>query len=265
MEHGSAMTNTETAPDLKFEIKNVKPIELIDLTNSLLALGNEYQNFISKQHPEAMASDVKLYINEVRSGSVIALLTAMTPQLMDGFNYVNTVVDFAGFLKSSFALLSNGQANKNSELSPATLSNLSQIVEPVAKDSGAQLNIGTLNVTGNVYLSVPSKEANVIQNQISHIDRERRTKTHGLHEKVLLHWFQARKDTDSRFGDKAIIEAISPNPVKVICANDELKARMVLSDKNPFNEAFIVDVIADTLNEKIVLYKIVEVHERFIP
>lgn len=59
--------------------------------------------------------------------------------------------------------------------------------------------------------------------------------------------------------------AISPSPVKVICSNDELKARMVLSEKNPFNEAFIVDVVADTLNNKIALYKIVDIHERFLP
>lgn len=259
------MTNNEAPPDMKFEIKNVQPIELIDLTNSLLALGNEYQRFISRTHPEADASEVKLYINEVRSGSVIALLTAMSPQLIEGFNYVNTVVDFASFLKNTFELLSSGKANKKTDLSPATLNNVSQILEPIAKDSGSQLNIGTLNVTGNVYLSVPSKDANVIQNQITHIDKERRAKTHGLHEKVLLHWYQARKDTNNKFGDKAIIEAISPNPVKVICANDELKARMVLSEKNPFNEAFIVDVVADTLNGKIVLYKIVELHERYLP
>lgn len=260
------MTNNEAPPDMKFEIKNVQPIELIDLTNSLLALGNEYQRFISRTHPEADASEVKLYINEVRSGSVIALLTAMSPQLIEGFNYMNTVVDFATFLKSAFELLGSGKADKNTELTPSTLSNLAQIIEPVAKDSGAQLNIGTLNVSGgNVYLTVPSKEADMIQSHIALIDKERRAKTHGLHEKVLLHWYQARKDTNNKFGDKAIIEAISTNPVKVICANDELKARMVLSEKNPFNEAFIVDVVADTLNEKIVLYKIVELHERFIP
>lgn len=259
------MTNNEAAPDMKFEIKNKQPIELIDLTNSLLALGNEYQRFISRTHPEAEASDVKLYINEVRSGSVIALLTAMSPQLIEGFNYVNTVVDFASFLKNTCERLANGKADKHTDLSPATLSNINQILEPIAKDNGSQLNIATLNVTGNVYLSVPSKEANVIQNQITHIGKERRAKTHGLHEKVLLHWYQARKDTNNKFGDKAIIETISPSPVKVICANDELKARMVLSEKNPFNEAFIVDVVADTLNEKIVLYKIVEMHERFLP
>lgn len=191
---------------MKFEIKNKQPIELIDLTNSLLALANEYQRFISRTHPDAEASDVKLYINEVRSGSVIALLTAMSPQLIEGFSYVNTVVDFASFLKSTFELLTNGKANKHTKLSPTTLSNINQILEPIAKDNGSQLNIGTLNVTGNVYLSVPSKDANVIQNQIAHIDKERRTKTHGLHEKVLLHWYQARKDTNNKFGDTAIID-----------------------------------------------------------
>lgn len=149
-----------------------------------MALGNEYQSFLSRQHPEANASEVKLYINEVRSGSVIALLSAMSPQLIDGFNYINTVVDFATFLKSSFELLGSGKADKTTELAPSTLSNLTQIVEPVAKDKGAQLNIGTLNVSGgSVYLTVPSKEADIIQRQIALIDKERRTKNHGLHEK----------------------------------------------------------------------------------
>lgn len=151
------MTNNEAPPDMKFEIKNKQPIELIDLTNSLLALGNEYQRFISRTHPEAEASDVKLYINEVRSGSVIALLTAMSPQLIEGFSYVNTVVDFASFLKNTFEILTNGKANKHTDLSPATLSNINQILEPIAKDNGSQLNIGTLNVTGNVYLSHPGR------------------------------------------------------------------------------------------------------------
>ncbi|MBS7778515.1 hypothetical protein [Acidovorax sp. CCYZU-2555] len=254
-------------PQLKFEIKNVRPVELNDLTESLRALGNEYQDFISREHPDATASEVRLYVNEVKSGSVIATLCAMSPLLLDGISYVNTVVDFTGFLKHVVSRLSGDDVNSAGveELLPSTLSNVSQIVEPIAKDGGSQLNIGTLNVTGNVYLQVPSKEANVIQNQARRIAGERKAKTSGKHEKVVLHWFQARADKDSRSGDRAKIESISSKAVKTICATESLKSRMVLSDKNPFNEAFIVDVVAETINGKVVVYKVIELHDRFMP
>lgn len=228
------------APQLEFKIQNVRPVELVDLTNSLLALGNEYQDFLGREHPEAIASEVKLYVNEVKSGSVIATLSAMSPLLLDGISYVNTVVDFASFLKRAMTVLSgNDDANQKTELTPGTLKNLVQIVEPVAKDGGSQLNISTMNVAGNVYLNIPSKDANVIQNQAARIQRERSTKTNGLHEKVVLHWFQARADKDSKSGDKTVIESVSPSPVKTICATDSLKSRMVLSEKNPLHERFV--------------------------
>lgn len=253
-------------PQLKFEIKNVRPVELNDLTESLRALGDEYRDFISREHPEATASEVTLYVNEVKMGSVIATLCAMSPLLIEGMSYVNTVVDFASFLDRVFKKLSGNQSTQDDpDLTPSTLSNVSQIVEPTAKDGGSQLNIGTLNVSGNVFLSVSSPEANVIQNQARRIQGERKAKKSGLHEKVLLHWFQARADKGSRSGDRAKIESISPNAVKTICASDTLKAKMVLSERNPFNEAFIVDVVVETVNGRVAMYKIIEMHDRFMP
>lgn len=111
------------APQLEFKIQNVRPVELVDLTNSLLALGNEYQDFLSREHPEAIASEVRLYVNEVKSGSVIATLSAMSPLLLDGISYVNTVVDFASFLKRAMTVLSGNDddANQKTELTPGTL------------------------------------------------------------------------------------------------------------------------------------------------
>lgn len=254
-------------PQLKFEIKNVRPVELNDLTESLRALGDEYRDFISREHPEATASEVTLYVNEVKMGSVIATLCAMSPLLIDGMSYVNTVVDFASFLDRVFKKLSGSESRQDDpDLSPSTLVNASQMVEPIAKDGGSQLNITTLNISGgNVIFSVPNPQANVIQNQARRIQGERKAKKSGLHEKVLLHWFQARADKGSRSGDRAKIESISPNAVKTICVSDSLKAKMVLSERNPFNEAFIVDVVVETVNGRVAMYKIIEMYDRFMP
>ena len=80
--------------------------------------------------------------------------------------------------------------------------NLAQIVAPVARDGGAQLNVGTPNIAGSVYMSIPSKEANVVQNRAARIEKDRNSRTSGLHEKVVLHWFQARADKDTRLCSK---------------------------------------------------------------
>ena len=84
----------------------------------------------------------------------------------------------------------------------------------------------------------------------------------GLHEKVLLYWYQARGDLKSRTGDRAIIESISSSSVKTICANEMIKSQMILNNENPFKEAFVVDVIVETIKGKPALYKVVALHDK---
>ncbi|MBC7435734.1 MAG: hypothetical protein H7332_06650 [Bdellovibrionales bacterium] len=70
--------------DFTVEVKNVKPVELLDLTNSLTALANEYQRHLHRDHPEDSASEVRLYVKEIKSGSIIAGLMAASPQIIQG-------------------------------------------------------------------------------------------------------------------------------------------------------------------------------------
>jgi hypothetical protein len=248
--------------DLTVTLRNRRPIELLDLTASLSGLAQEYLRHLEEKHPEDAAADVRLYVEEIRSGSVVATLMAVSPQLLQGLSYVNSVVTFSKHLKSAYEYLSayGGGAAPEPELSRPTLQNLADILEPVAKDSGAQLNIGTVN--GNVQFVINSRDANAAQNAISKL-LKRDSPSAQLHEKVLLYWYQARADAGSKSGDKGIIESISANPVKVICETEVVKAQMVLGEVNPFKEAYVVDVVVETINGRPALYKIVRLHERF--
>lgn len=263
MEQSRPMLPTSFEPELQVEIKNVRPIELLDLTESFLGLADEFREFTARHNPDVDAADVRLYVHEVRSGSVIATLAALSPQLLQGLSYANAVFDFATHLGTVTRFLTGNEDKPPVDMTVSTLENVSRIVEPVAKDGGAQFNVHTLN--GNIILNVTHTEANAIQNKAKRLLTERTVSTSGIHEKVLMHWFQARADRHSRSGDRAVIEKISPRPVKVICATDALKSQMVLSETNPFQEAFIVDVVADTINGKVAVYKILALHDRFVP
>jgi hypothetical protein len=248
---------------LRIEIKNRRPVEVGDFTSSLQALAEEFKSQIEARDPEIAAADVRLYVKEVRTGSIIAELVAIAPQTLQLVSYTNAVVGFYKHMKSAYDWLS-GDAEQRPALDKQSLHNLSQIVEPVAKESGSQINIGVVH--GSLVLNVDSQRANAIQNRARKELEALAEPSKGVHEKVLLRWYQARGgDVKSKAGDRAIIESVSKVAVKTICANDAIKSQMILEEENPFREAYIVDVMVDTINGKPALYKILAVHDKFEP
>ncbi len=244
--------------ELTIRINNQRPVELLDLTNSFLGIADEFQRFVIENDLEAAAADTKLYVKEIKSGSIIAELAILSPQLIQGISYANTAISFSKHLKSAYDFLT-GKSTDVVELDKHSLQSLNKIVEPVAKDAASQLNIGTLN--GNVVLNISSTDANAAQNTIKKLLVASDSSSVKLHEKVLLYIWQARADAHNKSGDKGIIESIAAHPVKIIYANDEIKQQMILNNENPFKEAYIVDVGVETMKGKVAVYKIIALHE----
>lgn len=249
-------------PGLAIEIDNGRPVELLDLTESFTALANEYLRHLQRTHPEDSASEVRLYVKDIRAGSIIANLIALSPGIFEGLSYFNTVVSFSTFLKESYDFLTGKVSKKPENLEKKTLENLHKIVEPIAKDSASQLNISSVNGPFNVFFNIGSAESNQAQNGIARLLRNDPSSSTKLHQRVLLYWYQARNDAKSASGDKGIIESISHLPVKVICATDSIKMDMILDKENPFKEAYIVDVAIETINDKPMVYKVITVHDK---
>jgi hypothetical protein len=244
--------------ELTITINNKNPVELLDLTNSFLGFADEFQRYILENDLEAAAADTKLYVKEIKAGSIIAELAVLSPQLIQGISYANTAISFTKNLKTAYDYLT-GKSEDKPKLDKSSLHNLNKIIEPIAKDSASQLNIGTIN--GNVILNISSTEANAAQNVIHKLISANESVSVKLHEKVLLYIYQARADAHSKSGDKGIIESIALYPVKIICVTDEIKMKMILNKENPFKEAYIVDVGVETINGKAAVYKIIALHE----
>jgi hypothetical protein len=180
--------------------------------------------------------------------------------------HASTVAGYVKHIKVALDYLLGHSDKRPDGMGRVNYQNLSNIVEPIAKDSGSMLNIGTINAAENatVNITLNSTEANAVQNAARREIAALREPETGNHEKVLLHWYQARNDMDSKSGDKALIESIYTAAVKTIFANDDLKAKMLLStDPNPFKVAFVVDVAVETISGKPALYKVLNLHEWF--
>jgi hypothetical protein len=248
---------------LTIEINNKHPVELTDLAKSMMSLADEYRGFLAAHDAHIEADDVKLYVKEIRTGSIIQELVAMAPYALPFVEHSKTIVEYAEHLKTLYEWFAGKSDKKPQVVEKTTLQNLSTIVEPVAKDHGSQMNFGAMNVQGDFVLNVnlTSTEANAVQNAIRReIDAMREPVT-GTHEQVVMYWAQARAQADHKPGDKARIESLYRGDVKVRFANDGLKAKMLYDEAYPFRKAFVVDVSVETIEDKPVLYKVLEFHE----
>jgi hypothetical protein len=254
----------ENAPILTIEYKNQKPVELSDLTASLNAINNQYKRFAESRSDEfEIQGEVKLFIREMRHGSIIADLIDNAWWIIPAVHNINSLFEFARNLKRLIDFYT-GLTNDEPVLSKQELKEISQIVEPVAKDNAAQLNISTTyNAEVHYHLHLTSEQSNAIQGRVARRIEEMQEPQSNIKEGVALYWFQARGgDTHSTAGDKGVIESVSSKPVKVFFANDDLKAATVLSSENPFKYAYIVDVQIETVENSPVLYKVMRLHDK---
>ncbi|MCC7300401.1 MAG: hypothetical protein IT583_04930 [Verrucomicrobia bacterium] len=248
---------------LTITIENKQPVELTDFTRAFLAMAEEYKRYISKHDEDAVDGDIKLYIKEIRTGSIVADLLALAPLALPFMENSTTIIGFAGYLKSGIDFLL-GKTNQNPVTEKQSYENLSAILAPVAKDNGSQI-IFAPTTNGNVVfnLTLSSLEANAAQNVCEREIEKLKEPETGFHDKVLLYWYQARNDTKSQTGDRAIVESINPRSVKTIFATESIKAKMLLDEnENPFKSGYVVDVAVETVGGVPKLYKITELYER---
>ena len=215
----TAAEGTETS--LIYEFHNVRPIELLDFTNSLLAIGEQYKSFIRRQGAPWAEDDYRLYVKEVRSGSIIAELVSMATQGQMIAPFAPFIIQFTQQLGEWFEFLKGVKDAKDvKELflgaTKKDFQQVSQIIEPVAKDGGSQINL-IAKQGGIIIVNAPlnSIEANAVQNGLRRRIEAIPEAITGIQRDQVLYWHQVRDDRAEKPGDKAVIERFSKRPVKV--------------------------------------------------
>jgi hypothetical protein len=253
-------------PTLTVSISDFTHLELESFASSFGAFADEYTNYITESRNIAVSSDVHLYIKEVRAGSIIAVLHAFAPTILPFAENASSIIGFTEHIKLGFKWLLGHAGPRPDHVNKQSIENLSKIVEPIAKDNAAMLNVGTnYGVIYNVHLSVSSPEAKKIQNAaIGELLPTREAAT-GRHNRVVLYLYQARNTPKSGAGDTGKIDSISTGPVRVIFEDDNVKAQILSNSENPFKLAYLIDVEVETMNERPVLYKVLTLHEVISP
>jgi hypothetical protein len=139
-----------------------------------------------------------------------------------------------------------------------------KMMEPVAKDSGSQLNMqlnGPIHI-GAIHYHFNSQQANAVQNAAKRYLGPTLPADQILHDEVLV-LDQVRGDLKAKSGDRGLIESITKSPVKLLFTSEEIKKGILDAPENPFQRAFIVDVEVKTVGGKPALYKVLALKDTF--
>ena len=244
---------------LIIKINHSEPVELYDFAKSMMSLSDDYTSHYTS-NPNQPA---KLYIKEFRSGSIIAELAPLLAFTGDILGNFDSIKSYAESLYGTLNWLL-GKCEKQQKIDQRQMNNISNIVQPVAQDKGAQMNIGVIEAKegSTVNITLNYHDANVVQNRAKQESKrlqeeKERIVDAGDYEQVVMYWERIAAETNT---DRAIIESISDKPVKV-SMSEQIKAEIGLTAQYPFKYAYIVDVNVETVEGKPKLYKITRYYD----
>ena len=241
---------------LEVVIKNTKPVVLTDLTLSLLAISQQFEEFVESALPPDAHVSSELLIKEVRNGSIVFELMAhaipVAPLLWNG----GSILEWSKVAKDMMLFALGKAKNPPKELSKNDLKQWDNILEPVAKDSGSQMNLMVrdhANVVVNQVI-INSADANAAQNNIRRLINEYDEPVDVTHKKRVMTWYQAKFDPESQTGNRVKIESISKKPMRVLFDNNSIREAMYAQGSEfgvPWHKlAYVVDVQIQTVNEQ---------------
>ncbi len=247
---------------IRFELKNSKPVDLLDLTTALSAFGDAYQDYVVRSGFDGDRGNVRLYVQEIRTGSIIAQLSQLADQASFVLDHIEVA---AGFISNLNDVLQYFLGLPKPASAEAPTKRQAQqamaIMEPVAKDNASQLFLN-VNVQGDVHYHqhiYTSQQANAIQNSARRYLGPQLPTSQTLRDQLLT-LFQVRIAKE-KVGYRGVIQTVSSRPVMLTWASDEVKQQIIDYPENPLHKVFLVDVDMTAVDGKPSLYRVLDVKD----
>lgn len=217
-----------------------------------------------------MEGEVKVYVKEVRKGSIEAeLIPFAYNTLITVMDHHQIATNFVRNLGSKIEAISK-KGGRLPDPTKTELTELAKIASAVANDPNGKATISALNykkTPKNVECSVQfntheaRQSLQVIDAQFEEISKI----TDFDHEGKLLTFFQSNRKDSDKSGEKGIIEDIDPRPLSIVYASDlakeRIKSEMLNGDKNVYKLGFFVDVNVQMKSGRPVAYRIKSVSD----
>ena len=259
------MAETAREPLLTVRYENRNPVDLLDLGNSLTAIAERYRRL---NNLKGRRRGGRLYVRQMRPGSIIAELMPLLEQVSSGGDYREVLAAFVTNLDDLFRGFMLYDARLLRRTSRTDARQVQRILAPTAKDGGSQTFIN-INVEGDLHISGPiqisSDQANEIGRGARRFLREGPLPEGLPIEGEVLYLTQARDERLSKSADRGVIEAIWDKPLQLNYESDRIRREILGRRENPFRLLFVVDGEVQVVGDKPVSYTISRVREWYDP
>lgn len=241
----------ESVTRFRVKFENERPIELLEFTASLAALGNEYRRFAGDE-------DGYLCVERITEGSIDAILADSGAILGSIVPIGPTVIQyFAEHWVDLLKTVANYGIDKLTDakaksLPSSSVKNVMTFAGPASKGNSTFV-CGDNNtiVTGPTFNLDAATAATLIQNGRHLLSANPVEEVRFQTEPLKL--YQVR---DAKKGDLGYIDRFSPKAHRLIFADDSLKAQMLHGEVSPFDVHFFVSGIVKTAGGEIAAYYI---------
>jgi hypothetical protein len=257
-------------PKLTFVLEHEGPIPLAEFTIALQRLAQRYAREARIAAPQ---EEPKLYIAEIRKGSVVVDFVTQHAYAIGGgaalalagaygvAEKANTLIAFGKSLKK---LVDHFTGKKSAEeITKTDCDDMRALAAPVMHTQNAQIII---NYNGGTQELVRLDEATAREaDNRAAIQRLRLTaQEENVKLGVLMVWDQVRDAPAVEAGrspDRGIISEIDPRPRQITFVSEDLKEQMGRRLVHPFEKAFVVDVKVLESPNGILGYRVLKLHD----
>lgn len=244
---------------IEVRLQHEKPVDIITMANSLIALNNMAIEHIGK---ECGSREAKLMLEGVREGSdIYSIAIDFGASILPMADSISSIVDFLSFLKSFMDIEKQSvtEIKENKHYNAVNTDRMRDFIAPV-NEQNTTINItvnGDMNIDNSFHLSsedVPKLLKNLdIINQVRDEKQEEKKIYPGV--LIKMHKFTDTKKTvqDSAYCD----DIVSGKAIPTKFMNNEDKEDI---RKDTFNNYFLVDIEVKKFNGQVKLYEVLKVH-----
>lgn len=264
----------EGTPFIELKICLQKPAELFALVSAFTAIGNQFNAYIVREHPN-LAGEAHLFVKEIRKGSIIVELTPVILPLLETMDRILLVDGFVTRLNGVLTQYLSGE--RDPKANKSDLNDFLGTVRVIASDENGNSTISSAiyhetKTTKRTEIHFNTEEAKKAQESIEKQKIELELPAYEHYTRVLMRFYQSNlKDPpikSKRTGERVVIEAISKKDLAIIYETDLAKERIKHEtkddDQNLYNKGFIVDCYVEKSNGKPVAYRISHVNDVFL-
>jgi hypothetical protein len=260
------IVNTHNKNEVKMEIclKHNKPVDVIAMANSLIALNNLTLEHISKEHG---VKDTKILLTGVKEGSdVYQLVIAFAAASLPLIDNAVAVLDFLQYVRSYLSIdkkpIEEIMDNRHYNLNSAK--NIEAFLAPIENDNeNSQMNINVVGDNNTVFVISPREKKQILENTalIKRIveNKNEEDAINKTYHEVLIKLHKVL-NTTKEVRDSAYCDAILPNKaIPTIFENENDKEEILNAAIN--NHLYLVDIETMVFGEEIKLYKVKKLHK----